>query len=141
MNRYSIAPRGPAKCHRVSFQFISLCYFSDSGIPLKTSTRDASTNTIISATNTNFDDIHLKSIKTNKMYTKPRSIHDGNNCYEESLVPFKLNDEAFYLPPRSKTLVKVCINKVFRPSNHLSVLSDTIPLQLILQCFTINSIF
>ena len=29
MNRYSIAPRGPAKCHRVSFQFISLCYFSD----------------------------------------------------------------------------------------------------------------
>ena len=51
------------------------------------------------------------------MYTKPRSIHDGNNCYEESLVPFKLHDEAFYLPPRSKTLVKVCINKVFRPSN------------------------
>ena len=57
------------------------------------------------------------SIKTNKMYTKPRSIHDGNNCYEESLVSFKLHDEAFYLPPRSKTLVKVCINKVFRPSN------------------------
>ena len=51
------------------------------------------------------------------MYTKPRSIHDGNNCYEESLVSFKLHDEAFYLPPRSKTLVKVCINKVFRPSN------------------------
>ena len=29
MNRYSIAPRGPAKCHQVSFQYISLCYFSD----------------------------------------------------------------------------------------------------------------
>ena len=31
----------------------------NSGIPLKTSTRDASTNTIISAANTNFDDIFI----------------------------------------------------------------------------------
>ena len=91
----------------------------NNGIPPKISTRDASTNTIISATNTSLDDIHPRSIKTNKICVKPRSIHDGDNCYEESLVPFKLHDEAFYLPPRSKTLVKVCINKVFRPSNPL----------------------
>ena len=91
----------------------------NNGIPPKISTRDASTNTIISATNTSFDDIHPRSIKTNKIHVKPRSIHDDKNCYEESLVPFKLHDEAFYLQPRSKTLVKVCINKVFRPSNPL----------------------
>lgn len=70
---------------------------------IKKSTRDASTNTIISATNTNFDDIILL---LDKKYTKLRSIHDGNDCYEESLIPFKPHDEAFYLPPRSKTLVK-----------------------------------
>jgi hypothetical protein len=54
---------------------------------------------------------------TDKKYTNLRSIHDGDDCYEESLVPFKLHDEAFYRSPRSKTLVKVRINKVFRPPN------------------------
>ena len=89
---------------------------------IKKSTRDASTNTIISATNTNFDELGVlypKRIMTDKKYTNLRSIHDGDDCYEESLVPFKLHDEAFYRSPRSKTLVKVRINKVFRPPNPL----------------------
>ena len=85
----------------------------------KISTRDASTNTIISATNTSFDDIHPRSIKKSKIHVNNCSRnHWFHSSYMTKLSTFHLVQRHWSKYASTKLL----------GHQILSVLSDTIPL-------------